>query len=205
MEINQFNCLSIGVGGQGVISATQILANAALLDKYSVRTAETHGMAQRGGSVTGYLRFGEEVMGPLIPKGGANIIMSFEPIEAVRAIPYANSDTVMYVNIKPIIPLSVYQNKKITYPSFEEIRTNLEKVTKNVMFVDAVELAIKAGSVKTANVIMLGLMKGSGALPISRESLEEAIMNGVPAKAIEINKVAFELGMAKGKELKEKM
>ncbi|UYP48726.1 Indolepyruvate oxidoreductase subunit IorB [Candidatus Lokiarchaeum ossiferum] len=205
MEINHFNCLSIGVGGQGVIRATQILADAALLDKHSVRTAETHGMAQRGGSVTGYLRFGSEVMGPLIPKGGANIIMSFEPSEAIRAIPYANADTIMFVNIKPIIPLSVYQNKKIVYPSFEEMQTNLKKVTQKVLFIDAAELAIKAGSIKAANVIMLGVMLGSGALPLSRENLEKAIMDGVPAKALDINKKAFDLGIAKGEELKEKI
>lgn len=162
-------------------------------------------MAQRGGSVTGYLRFGSEVMGPLIPKGGANIIMSFEPSEAIRAIPYANADTIMFVNIKPIIPLSVYQNKKIVYPSFEEMQTNLKKVTQKVLFIDAAELAIKAGSIKAANVIMLGVMLGSGALPLSRENLEKAIMDGVPAKALDINKKAFDLGIAKGEELKEKI
>ena len=86
MIINKFNILSVGVGGQGVIRITQILASAALKGNHHVRTAETHGMAQRGGSVSGYLRFGQHVEGPLIPSGQANIIMAFEPLEAVRNI-----------------------------------------------------------------------------------------------------------------------
>ncbi|MHA1584044.1 MAG: indolepyruvate oxidoreductase subunit beta [Promethearchaeota archaeon] len=203
MEITNFNCLSVGVGGQGVIRATSILAHAAMLDNLTVRTAETHGMAQRGGSVSGYLRFGSSVEGPLIPIGGADIIMSFELIEILRNIRYANKDTYILVNTTKIQPLSIYQNRNLKYPSLEEIRKNLENVTKHVLFINASKLAKEAGTVKAANVVMMGVIAGSGKLPLSIDHLKEAIMKFVPPKAREINEKAFELGMKKGAELKE--
>ncbi|MHA2474737.1 MAG: 2-oxoacid:acceptor oxidoreductase family protein, partial [Promethearchaeota archaeon] len=104
MELKNFNLLIVGVGGQGVISAIQILSWAALLDRYKVRTAETHGMAQRGGSVSSFLRFGKEVEGPLIPRGNCQIVLAFEASEAVRNFNYANSDTIFFINNKIIIP-----------------------------------------------------------------------------------------------------
>ena len=108
-----YNLLTVGVGGQGVISASNIIAWAALKDNYKVRTAETNGMAQRGGSVSSYLRFGEKVEGPLIPKGSVSGILSFELIEALRNVSFANPETRFIVSTNKQISPTVLISKKI--------------------------------------------------------------------------------------------
>lgn len=196
--------LTVGVGGQGVVSFTNILAHTALLDDLHARTAETHGMAQRGGSVSGFLRFGKDVNGPLIPLGGSDVMVSFEPAEALRNIRYANKNTRIFVNSRVVIPLSVYQNRKTyPYPGVDDIKTALEKVTPYVYFFDAVSLAEQAGNNKTTNVILLGVLFGAGILNLTRAHLEESILKFVPPKAIEVNKKAFQLGVEEGQKMKE--
>ena len=202
-NLEAFQAVIVGVGGQGVISATQMLAHAAMLENYNVRTAETHGMAQRGGSVTGYLRFGSQVEGSLVPKGGANVIMSFEPSEALRNRLYANSNTYVFINKNKITPLSVYQNRKITYPEIEEIEADLKKITSHVHFIDANQIALEAGNVKAINVVMIGFIYGLGKVPLKADNLMKAILRYVPPKALEVNKNAFELGMKYGQKLME--
>ncbi|MHA1510626.1 MAG: indolepyruvate oxidoreductase subunit beta, partial [Promethearchaeota archaeon] len=187
------------------IRVTQILASAALLDNYYVRTAETHGMAQRGGSVSGYLRFGNLVDGPLIPAGLTDIIMALEPLEAVRNIKYAGKKSIIFLNDKSILPLSIYQSKKIVYPEFDDILANLKKISQNVFFIKATELAEKAGNAKTSNVIMLGILFGTGILPLSKENLEKSILKYVPAKAKDVNKIAFELGIEEGQKIRSEL
>ncbi|TFH29532.1 MAG: indolepyruvate ferredoxin oxidoreductase subunit beta [Promethearchaeota archaeon] len=203
MEIDRFNTFTIGVGGQGVIRATHILADAALAEDHHVRTAETHGMAQRGGSVSGYLRFGKEVHGPLIPKQGAHIIISLEPSEALRSLNYADKNTYYFINTTKIMPLSIYQDRKLKYPTIEEIRTELSKITSHVHFIDATKLAEQAGNIKTMNVVLLGMVLGSGKMPLLRETLENSIKKFVPAKALDVNRRAFELGFQQGKKTEE--
>jgi indolepyruvate ferredoxin oxidoreductase beta subunit len=201
MEDSQsYNILTVGVGGQGVIRATQILASAALADKNEVRTAETHGMAQRGGSVVGYLRFGSEVAGPLIHK--ADVILSFELSEALKHIKYANKKTSLFVSSDIIIPPSVY-TYKIPYPDKEKTLEYLRKVTKNVHLINAREMAEQAGNAKTSNVILIGVMLGAGKLPLKEESLRKAISKFVPAKAQKVNEIAFKLGYELGQKIKE--
>lgn len=112
-----YNLLTVGVGGQGVISASNILAWAALRDNYKVRTAETHGMAQRGGSVSAYLRFGDMVEGPLIPKGSVSAILSFELVESLRNVSYANEETRFVVSTtKQISPTVLISRKVVVDP-----------------------------------------------------------------------------------------
>lgn len=205
MTLRSYNILNVGVGGQGVISATQILAHAAMLDNYNVRTAETHGMAQRGGSVTGYLRFGTDVQGSLIPQAGAQLIMSLEPIEAFRNRHYAGRNTIFFINQNKITPLSIYQNRKLKYPSNEEIKAELEKTTKNIFFINANKLASEAGNIRAVNVVMIGFLMGSGKLPINPEHLKEAVLKYVPPKAQDVNLAAFEAGYKEGEKIKEKI
>ena len=200
MEIKNFNLLNVGVGGQGVISAVQILSYAALLEGYKVRTAETHGMAQRGGSVASYFRFGSEVEGPLIPRGLTDVIMAFEASEAVRNFNYAGPNTFFFINKDLIIPPMIHQ-LGMEYPTIEEIQTFLKNVSLNIFFINANELASQAGNLRTMNVVMLGVLSGSGQIPLNKESLLRAIMKFVPKKAQEVNKVAFNLGIEKGKSL----
>ena len=200
MEIKNFNLLNVGVGGQGVIRAVQILSHAALLDGYKVRTAETHGMAQRGGSVASYFRFGSEVEGPLIPRGLTDVIMAFEASEAVRSFNYAGPNTFFFINNDLIIPPMIHQ-LGMEYPTIEEIQTFLKSVSLNIHFINANELASQAGNLRTMNVVMLGVLIGSEQIPLNNESVLRAMLKYVPKKAQEVNKIAFNLGVEKGKSL----
>jgi indolepyruvate ferredoxin oxidoreductase beta subunit len=201
MEIKSFNILMVGIGGQGVIRAIQILAWAALLDNYKVRTAETHGMAQRGGSVSSFLRFGNEVEGPLIPSGNSQIIIALEASEAARYFRYANSKTIFLINNKIIVPPTV-QLLNIEYPDLVSLENFLKQISSNVFLIEGHDEAIKAGDLRSLNVYMLGVLVGSGQLPIKYETLENSIRRFIPRKAQEINKKAFNNGIKKGNVIK---
>ncbi|MBN2155999.1 MAG: indolepyruvate oxidoreductase subunit beta [Candidatus Lokiarchaeota archaeon] len=195
-----YNILTVGVGGTGVISATQILAWAALEDNYQVRTAETHGMAQRGGSVVGYLRFGSNVKGPLIYK--ADVILSFELSEILRYSEYINEKTSLFVSKDILIPPSVY-TYNIPYPSQDVILNHLRKITHHVHLIDAGKMAKNAGNPKTSNVVLIGTIYGAGKLPIQESSLKNAIIKFVPDRAKKINEIAFQIGIQYGRKIKE--
>jgi len=201
MEIKSYNLLNIGVGGQGVIRAAQILSYAALLEDYKVRTAETHGMAQRGGSVASYLRFGTEVEGPLVPRGKTDTILAFEASEAVRTFNYAGPQTVFLINNNIIIPPVIHQ-MGMDYPDIKQISEFLKNVSQNIYFINANEMAMNSGNPRTMNVVMLGVLLGSEAIPLKRESLVQAILSYLPTKVHDVNKKAFEMGIEKGKNIK---
>jgi len=201
MEIERYNLLNVGVGGQGVIRAAQILSYAALLEDYKVRTAETHGMAQRGGSVASYLRFGTDVEGPLIPRGKTDTILAFEASEAVRIFNYAGPKTVFLINKNIIIPPMIHQ-MGMDYPDIKQISEFLKNVSQNIYFVNADEIAMNLGNPRTMNVVMLGVLLGSKAIPLKRESLLQAILSYLPIKVHDVNKKAFEIGIEKGKNLR---
>ena len=203
MEIESYNLLNVGVGGQGVIRAIQILSWAALLEGYKVRTAETHGMAQRGGSVASYLRFGTKVEGPLIPRGKTDVILAFEASEAVRNFSYAGPNTIFLINNNLIIPPMIHQ-LGMEYPDIEKIRDFLKNVSPNINFIEADKLARKAGDARAMNVVMLGILWGSKNIPIKVEILEKSILNFIPKKVHDINKKAFQIGIEKGKNLRRK-
>ncbi len=198
MEIRNFNLLIVGVGGQGVISAIQILTKAALFDNYKVRTAETHGMAQRGGSVASFLRFGSGIEGPLIAKGNCQVVLAFEASEAVRYFNYADSNTFIFINNKIIVPPTVH-SMDMEYPNIENIQKFLHQISSNIFLVNGHEEALKLGNPRTLNVLMLGVLLGSGKLPISREAIEKSMMVLIPKKYQKINEIAFKKGIEKGK------
>ncbi len=201
MEIKSYNLLNVGVGGQGVIRAAQILSHAALLEDYKVRTAETHGMAQRGGSVASYLRFGTEVEGPLIPRGKTNTILAFEASEAVRIFNYAGPETVFLINENIIVPPMIHQ-MGMDYPDLTEIRDFLKKVSAHIFFIDGVKIATDLGNSRTMNVVMLGALIGLDVLPLRKEVLENAILIYLPTKLHEINRKAFKIGIETGKKIR---
>lgn len=198
MELKNFNLLIVGVGGQGVIRAIQILAWAALRENYKVRTAETHGMAQRGGSVASFLRFGNEVEGPLIPRGNCQIIIAFEASEAVRNFSYANSNTIFLINDNVIVPPTIHL-MDMEYPNRKAIENFLYQISPNVFFIDGHKEALKAGDLRTLNVFMLGVLLGLEIQPINEGTLKQSILRFVPEKAQNINKIAFQRGIEKGK------
>ncbi|MFX1356763.1 MAG: indolepyruvate oxidoreductase subunit beta [Promethearchaeota archaeon] len=203
MEIESYNLLNVGIGGQGVIRAVQILSWAALLEGYKVRTAETHGMAQRGGSVASYLRFGTKVEGPLIPRGKTDVVLAFEASEAVRNFSYAGPNTIFLINDNIIIPPMIHQ-LGMEYPDIDKIHDFLKNVSSNIHFIQADEIALKAGDKRAMNVVMLGVLWGSENISIKRDILEKSIFNFIPNKVHDINKKAFELGIEKGKIARRK-
>ncbi|HII79464.1 MAG TPA: indolepyruvate oxidoreductase subunit beta [Methanosarcina sp.] len=191
----KLDLLITGVGGQGAILASDIIGKAAVVSGLSIRAAETHGMAQRGGSVVNHIRLGTD-LGSMIPKKGADIMLALEPMEAVRYLDFLKDGGVIIVNMHPIIPVTVTSGLA-KYPDVQEILDVLsEKYV--VKAVNANELAYEAGSRLAMNVVMVGAV--SGYLPIPKEALLESVKALVPKKTIEINVRAFEMGRGKIEE-----
>lgn len=186
------NVLMVGVGGQGIILASKILS-AALLDAgYDVKMSEVHGMAQRGGNVVTQVRYGEEVFSPIVGKGEADVIVSFEKVEALRCLDFLKEDGKMVVNDYEI-PSSTVLSGLETYP--ENILESISKVVKDLTVIKAGEEALALGNIKAQNIILLGsLVK---ALGLDNMDFEKAIKENVKEKFIPLNVKAFE----KGKEL----
>lgn len=184
------NILFIGVGGQGTILASKILSEGLLKNGYDVKMSEIHGMAQRGGSVTTQVRFGEKVYSPLIELGKADIIVAFEKSEALRGLPYLKKGGTLIVNDYEIHPVPVLIGKE-TYPK-DVIKTLKEKV-ENVVCIDAVKIAKELGNVKAQNVVLLGALLKK--LNLKDINWNEIMVNLVPDKALELNKKALVKGM----------
>lgn len=185
----KLDLLITGVGGQGAILASDIIGKAAVISGIPIRAAETHGMAQRGGSVVNHIRLGSD-LGSMIPKKGADIMLALEPMEAVRYLDFLKDGGVIIVNTQPIIPVTVTSGLS-KYPEVQEILDALsEKYVVKAFNAD--ELAHEAGSRLAMNVAMVGAV--SGYLPISKEVLLESVKVLVPKKTIEINIRAFEMG-----------
>ncbi len=185
-----FDLVIAGVGGQGGILLSDIIGSAAVKMGKPVRAAETHGMAQRGGSVEIHMRIDCEY-GSLVPHHSARVLLGLEPLEALRYAKYLAEDGIAIVNTARILPLSVILGKAI-YPADNEIIFALRQFCKAVITLDAVELAKRAGSSIAMNIVMLGAL--SNFLPIPEELLRESIAAHVPKKMIEVNLKAFELG-----------
>ncbi len=182
--------LFIGVGGQGTILASKILSEGLLRNGYDVKMSEVHGMAQRGGSVTTQVRFGEKVYSPLIEKGKADAIVAFEKSEALRALPYLKEGGHLIVNDYEIHPVPVLIGLE-KYP--EGINEALRSTAENTVIIKAAEIAKDLGNMKAQNVVLLGaLLK---ALDIKEVNWEEVVASLVPAKAVELNKKALVAGM----------
>lgn len=183
------NIMIVGVGGQGSLLASRILGNAVLLKGYDVKVSEVHGMSQRGGSVVTYVKYGDKVASPVICRGEADIIMSFELLEAARWLPYLKKGGVVITNTQQINPMPVITGAA-EYP--EDLVDKMKAAGAKVIAADALAIAREAGSEKAVNVVLIGLM--AHALGFDRETLIEAIRMSVPPKFLELNLKAFELG-----------
>lgn len=186
------NCLLCGVGGQGVVLASRLIAYAAMEQGDFVRTTETIGMAQRGGSVVSHVRAGEEVHSPLIPAGGADVILAFEPGEAVRCLPYLKEGGLVITNSRIVKPVTASLGGS-SY-SGGEMLDYLKKKAGQVIVVDGDEICRRAGSAKVLNVALLGAAAKSGALGISMDEMLEAVRKNVKEKYIALNEMALKLG-----------
>ncbi|MDY9926316.1 indolepyruvate oxidoreductase subunit beta [Methanosarcina sp.] len=191
----KLDLLITGVGGQGAILASDIIGKAAVISGLPIRAAETHGMAQRGGSVVNHIRLGID-LGSMIPRKGADIMLALEPMEAVRYLDFLKDGGVVIVNTQPIIPVTVTSGLA-KYPDVQEILDTLsEKYIVKAFNAD--DLAYEAGSRLAMNVAMVGAV--SIYLPISKETLIESVRALVPQKTVEINVRAFEMGRRKVEE-----
>jgi Pyruvate/2-oxoacid:ferredoxin oxidoreductase gamma subunit len=278
-EKENYNALCVGIGGTGVIRASMILGWAALQEGYKVRTAETHGMSQRGGSVSSYLRFGKTLEGPFMVEGDLDVLIAFEISEALRNLNFANKDTLMIVSKNAVIPPSVLTHKTLKidmtkcigcgncvahcipnhvffesnqehyftllkgptrkvinghtrvlesctgcaqciidkvcpfdaieayneweYPEIKAMEKDIKSSSQNVLILDANKIAIEAGNILTANVVLLGVLAGINRIPLSVEILNKTVKMFVPKKAIDFNERAFNEGLKIGKEFKE--
>ena len=188
--------LICGVGGQGTVLASKITAAAASAEGSPVHSAETIGMAQRGGSVTSHVRIGDAVHSPLIPFGSADVLLAFEPAEAVRNLKYLRSDGIAIVNVTATRPVTE-SLRDTGYDGSEMI----EYVKKKCLciFVDSEEVCKPFGSSKFFNIIILGIAAGSGRLGLSSDTIMQQIEKRVPQAYVEINKQAFQTGLDIGR------
>ena len=186
------NCLLCGVGGQGVVLASKLIAYAAMEKGLNVRTSETIGMSQRGGSVVTHVRMGETVHSPMIPKGSADVVMAFEPAEAVRNLSYLREDGIMVVDKKAVKPVTA----TLTQSKYDgkEALEYLQKKVKNLYIIDGDAICEEAGSSKVLNVVLLGVALGSGVLSIPLDDMKEIIKKHVKPQFVEMNIKALELG-----------
>ncbi|MBO4894085.1 MAG: indolepyruvate oxidoreductase subunit beta [Clostridia bacterium] len=179
----------VGVGGQGTLLASRILGAALLNSGFTVKLSEVHGMSQRGGSVVTYVKYGEEIASPIIEKGEADIILAFEQLEAARWLEYMKPDGQVIVNTQKIDPMSVVIGDAV-YP--DGVIEAIEATGAKVLAFDALPIANEAGSSKAVNVVLIGAMAKYTDIP--KETWIDAVKECVPAKFLDLNLKAFELG-----------
>ena len=185
----QGNILFCGVGGQGILLASEVTAYSLLAAGKDVRKSEVHGMAQRGGSVTAHLRYGGKVYSPLISPGEADIVVAFEMLEAVRYLPYMHSGSKVIVNTHKIYPPAVATGK-MAYP--ENVLNELISRDIHVKELDAFEIASSVGEVRAVNIVMVGVL--STYLPVDEQVYVDVMHERIPARFRDVNIRAFQEG-----------
>ncbi len=189
------NLIVAGVGGQGSILVSHVIAEAAIRadNDANVRVGETFGAAMRGGAVASHVRVGK-VYGPLVGRGQADLILAMEPLEGLRVgVEYLAPGGIAILNTEPVQPVDA-KIGAVNYPSLPEIVDSLAALGKAVVTIDAGKLALEAGSDKTLSVVMLGAAFASKVLPFAEEDVREALKERLPAKILDINLKAFALG-----------
>ncbi|WP_333870386.1 indolepyruvate oxidoreductase subunit beta [Desulforamulus putei] len=189
--LKPINILLVGVGGQGTILATRVLAKAAQDAGYDIKVSEIKGMAQRGGSVVTQVRLGEKVYSPIISQGGADVILAFEKMEALRWLSYLKPDGHMIVNDQAIPPVPVLTGAAV-YPT--DCLARVKQAATHTIVVDALNIAIGCGNPRAANVVLIGLL--ARRLPIAKDTWLQALRARVPEKFLDVNLKAFEKGYA---------
>lgn len=189
MQKETKNIMIVGVGGQGTLLTSRIIAQVAVEMGYDVKVSEVHGMAQRGGSVVSQVRYGEKVYSPIIKKGDADIILAFEKLEAARWLDYLKPGGMVIINDDRVDPLPVMSGK-VRYP--ENIVDRIKEMVAQTTLIDATTIARSCGDVRAANVVLVGIL--SSAIGLPEEEVVKAIRQLVPAKALEINLAAFKEG-----------
>lgn len=198
-----YNIIITGVGGQGNVMASRVLANMLVKRGYYVTIGETFGASQRGGSVMSHLRVSaRSSWSPQIPRGRVDVVIALEPTEGIRVLKdYGNPQVTILSNTRAIRPVSVIAGEQ-DYPSMEEIRSSAQELASSAWFIDATDEAVKLGNPILGNIIMLGALSGLGVLPLEKEDFKEAILKSVPQDKLDVNLKAYDIGrqMIKEKE-----
>jgi indolepyruvate ferredoxin oxidoreductase beta subunit len=183
-----------GVGGQGTLLATKILAEAAIHAGHRTIASEVHGMAQRGGIVESTVLIGQ-IESPIISNGEADVLLGFEPLETYRAMTKCSKNSIVVSNTVPIMPFSVAIGKAV-YPDVSRLLDQIGNHVSRLDTLNAQALALEAGTVLATNVVMLGALARTQALPISKEDFQETIRTKTKERFLDINLKAFDLGYA---------
>jgi indolepyruvate ferredoxin oxidoreductase, beta subunit len=190
------NVIITGVGGQGNVLASRVLAGMLVSAGFYVTIGETFGMSQRGGSVMSHLRISQKsILSPQIPLGKADIIIALEPVEALRVLTkYGNPDVIVLVNSRVVYPIGVITGE-LNYPSLEDIQNILQKISAKSWLVDATAEAVKLGNPVLSNVIIIGALAAAKLLPINRVAFKKEITRSMSADKRAINLAAFDAGV----------
>jgi indolepyruvate ferredoxin oxidoreductase beta subunit len=192
--LNTFKIVVAGVGGQGTLLASRLLAEAAIKSGLHVKIGETYGMAQRGGPVMGHIQIGGEINNPQIRKGEADLLIGFEPAEAVRrGVTYLKKDGLALINTRVTAPVEVVSGM-VPYPDLEKLFGLLKKITKNIYQFDATGIAEEAGDPIATNIVMLGAIVKSGLLPYNEKIVVDTLKESLRPQFLDLNMKAFELG-----------
>ena len=189
------NLIIAGVGGQGNILASQVIAQAALLEGLETTIGETYGVSQRGGSVMSHVRLTATASpGPLIPLGQADLLLGFEPLETFKvAMDYANPSTCMICNPRPVYPIGVIAGD-MTYPSIEQMLDLLKAHVATLDLLPAADIAKEAGEMRAMNLVMVGALAATGRLPLEMSSYEKALKGLFQGRTLKTNWNAFQQG-----------
>jgi indolepyruvate ferredoxin oxidoreductase beta subunit len=190
--------LFTGVGGQGTLLASRLLGEAVMAEGMDVRVSEVHGMAQRGGVVESTVIL-DGLQSPIISDGEADVLVSFEPLECMRAASKCSASSLVITSISPVEPFTV----KLGAASYPDIDAWLEKAEKSfarLYAVDAESMAREAGTVKAVNIVLLGILVGTGVVPVTADRIRQTIQEKVKPAFVEANLKAFEAGFEKGRE-----
>lgn len=195
LQKDPFNVIICGIGGQGNILLSRMIGRVMIRKEYLIDIGETFGAAQRGGSVFSSLRVSKKKNhGPLIPEGRAHVIMSLEPLEALRMLrSYGNPETVTIYNTQPVYPVGVLA-KRFDYPDLEKLKTAIGQLSHKSWSLNATELAMELNSPIVANIIMLGALANSDTLPVSMDDVIIEIKNSFPSNKVDLNLKALDMG-----------
>ena len=195
-RMDPLNLIISGIGGQGNILLSRMIGRILTRKGYLVNIGETFGAAQRGGSVYSSMRVSKKMnYGPLIPEGCAHLILSLEPLEALRMVTlFGNSQVITLTNTEPIYPVGVL-SKRLQYPDLEQLRKAVEKHSGAGWFVDATQVALGLNAPIVANIVMLGTLAAVEMIPVTEEDMEEEIRNTFPTPKIDLNLEAMRAGI----------
>lgn len=193
-----FRLVVCGVGGQGVLLASRVLCEAAMVKDLPVVSGEVRNMAQRGGTVIATVALGG-ARSTVIPRGGADVVLGFEPMETARMMDYIGPETLVITNTRPVVPFTLSVQGK-PYPALESLLAPVREVCRKLVSLDATRTAVELGSARVLNTVMLGALSAHSSLPIEKALIEKIVAENSPDKLVKINVAAFRAGAGKRNE-----